>query len=203
MDAGRDIGGHATVADGGKQVELERGQNGAALLEGADAVIQIVRQRAGSFARVHDGQALLAGDGHFGADLVDIAAFEARQRPAVAEVLFHQLRRIGWSQAAVPGSLRIHDRVGAAFAKPQRAARGHLHLAFEAARRHLAPQGFDYGKAAAGTTARRAFRLLLVANEYVIAKGLHGIPPQMSLTERGVRIRGGPGGVALLKESRL
>src|ERR1035438_9561447 len=59
--------------------------------EGADAVVQIVRQRAGSFARVHDGQALLAGDGHFGADLVDIAAFEARQRPAVAEVLFHQL----------------------------------------------------------------------------------------------------------------
>jgi hypothetical protein len=52
-----------------------------------------------------------------------------------------------------------------------------LHLVGQPARRHLAPQCIDHGQPAARATTRRAFRFLLIANEYVVPKGLHGMPP--------------------------
>ena len=166
-------GGRA-IAQRGEHVEFQRGENRAALLEPAYALLQVLRQRPGGVPGAHGGQALGAVGQNLGAHVRPVRSRQAVHRRVLFEMRADNLRHVRRRYPRVPHALRIDDHVGTPLAQAERPARGHLDVVLQPARVDLAPQRLNHLGRAPGAAPRHALRLLLVAHKHVKTERFHG-----------------------------
>src|ERR1035437_3728050 len=173
----RGLSSRAALPDRGEHVELEGGEDGAALLKGLYRLGQILRHGAAGVPGAQAGHYFLA----VGADLRRnrrlVHVGESPHQPPFLQMAAHDFRNVPGLGARIPDALGIDDHVRPTPAQIETAADRDLDLVHEAASGDLPAQRFKHLAGPARRAGGRAFGLLLIANIDVITKSFHNMPP--------------------------
>ena len=174
---GSDLLGHflcrRSIADGGENVQFQRGQQRAGGHEAAGELVEVVGRDTGLIFGFHHGE-ILRGviDGH-GLHRRRVAPHEARYKLSGAQVRGHNVGNIVGLDFAIPDTLRIHNHDGAFVAQAEAAAGGNLNVVADALLAQLAVQRAQNAHRSAGGAASDTLGLLLRADEDMMTERLH------------------------------
>ena len=176
---------------GSEDVELDRRENDAALLEAANGLLQLVGQHAGRILRLDRGEVAVAVEFDLCDESVFVAIDEPLDRRVVPEMALDELRDVFRSHTGIPDSVRVDDDVRPTLAEPERPARRELNVVHQAEATELATKRVDHPDRSSRRARRHSFGLLLLTGVDVITEWFHGslrsrrLPVQSN--RRGVR----------------